>query len=127
MVHIKKVGEMLNEKFDKYNQNMFFRNCAENGDFGVRIVRAEGNTKYKAGENVDYLADFVNACKGMAETCNGTLEVSMDGNFEYNVHITDENDNMYASINFLIIYFNENNIEPIEELFYENYLNERIA
>lgn len=124
MIHIRRMSDMLNEKFDKYNQNMSFRHCAEDGDFGVRIAKVEGNTEYKAGENVDYLADFVNACKGMAETCNGSLEVSMDSNFEYNVYITDENDNMYASINFLLVYFNEENLEPIEELFDKNYLNE---
>ena len=124
MVHIRRMSDMLNEKFDKYNQNISFRHCAEDGDFGVRIAKAEGNTEYKAGENVDYLADFVNACKGMAETCNGSLEVSMDSNFEYNVYIADENDNMYASINFMLVYFNEENLEPIEELFDKNYLNE---
>lgn len=115
-----KGAKKVNEKYDKENQERFFLNVYEDDDLGVVIGEVEysgGEAPYKEGELEDSLYNFIYQCKGMEESCNGSLEISLKNGFWYNVHITDENGDLYASINFRIVYFNEQNPAIIQNVF----------
>ena len=48
----------------------------------------------------------------MCETCNGTMSISLgEEKNTYSVNVTDENDEMYASVDFMILYYNEEMLE----------------
>lgn len=129
MMHVKRIDEIVgskqrtkkatNESYrnDIQTQIELFTNCVKNESFVVRIVQAEGDTTYKAGDNIDYLDEFVDACKAMTETCSGSMEITTEDNYEYTVYIEDENGEMYARINFLVIYFGNNCVEAVRSFF----------
>lgn len=127
MAHIKTIDEMqehggrvVNEEFHSHqfdNQLRFLENIIDDNDLAVLIKDVSENTPYKPYEVVDDIEDFFYECKGMTETCNGTNEVTCRDNLLYNIAIIDENGEMYASIDFQLIYYNENTVSALQQRF----------
>lgn len=127
MAHIKTIDEMhdngiktVNEEYHGHqieNQIRFLEDIIEDTDLAVLIKDVSGNTSYKPNEVIDDIEDFFYDCKGMTETCNGTNEVTCGGNLTYNICITDENGETYASIDFQLIYYNENTVSALQQRF----------
>lgn len=111
MTHIKKINEMMHKDFSEV------RSLLDGDDFSVIVVEAKGNTTHKAGDIIETIYEFVYDCKEMAETCNGTAEISGDDDLAYNMCITDENDNMYASIMFRLVFFDPESIATIQDFY----------
>ena len=127
MAHIKTIDEMhdsgiktVNEEYHGHqieNQIRFLEDIIDDNDLAVLIKDVSGNTSYKPNEVIDDIEDFFYDCKGMTETCNGTNEVTCGENLSYNIFITDENGEMYASIDFQLIYYNENTVSALQQRF----------
>ena len=111
MTHIKKINEMMHKDFSEV------RSLLDKDEFSVIVVEAKGNTTYKAGDIIETIYEFVYNCKGMAETCNGYAEISGDDDLVYNMYITDEDDNMYASIMFRLVFFDPESIATIQDFY----------
>lgn len=113
MVHIKR----LNERFSIDNQESFLNNVINDDDLSVLVKDTFGNTEYKPNEIVDF-SDFVYNCNGMRETCNGTMEVTSGKTQKtYKVKIIDENGEIYADIDFMLVYYNGETIPFLDRLF----------
>ena len=105
MTHIKRTNEINEGLYSQENQDRFLENIISNNDIRVFVKSANGNTNYNEGDGDDFEI-FTNHCKDMKETCNGTITVSTMADYEYNVYVEDEEGKMYASINFMLVYFN---------------------
>ena len=114
MTHIMKI----NEGFSTSNQERFFRNLIEEGNIGVLVTKATDNSIFSQNEIVENIDNFMSSCDDMCEKCNGTKYISLgEENNTYNVTITDENDEMYASVDFMILYYNEDMLEFLNRIY----------
>ena len=114
MAHIMRVNELHVFNDQKGTFSDFFND----GNIGVIITDNLGNTGCKEGEIIENIDDFVYHCNSICEKCNGTMYVTLGKNSNtYNVTITDENDKNYAEIDFMIIYYNKDALDYLNNRF----------
>ena len=91
----------------------------DSDDFSVEIVDCGygSNCAYKNGQMIEYLSEFINEIRSMAETCNGEFEITTGRNMTYNVFVTDENGDEYASIDFRLVYYRDDSAETLQVKF----------
>lgn len=115
MTHIKRIDE---GGYSSYNQEMFLKNIIDNGDLSVVVddITAK-DIEISKGEMFDSVEEFADICKSVCERINGTSELSCNDGLSYNIRITDENGEMYASIDFKLVYQNSETLSVLENIF----------
>ena len=113
MTHIKRIDENISKDYAM----SVLENIIDSDDFSVEIVDCGQNCNYKDGEMVEYVSEFIYEIRSMAESCNGSFEISEGNNMVYNVFITDENGDKYESIDFRLVYFRTDSADAIQAKF----------
>lgn len=115
MVHIMRIDENINRDYAM----SVFENILDNDDFSVEIVDCGYGSKceYKDGQMIEYLSEFINEIRSMTETCNGEFSIGTGDNMTYNVVVTDENGDDYASISFRLVYYRDDSVETLQAKF----------
>lgn len=115
MAHIMRVDE---GGYISYNQEMFLKHIIDNGDLSVVVDDITANNiEISKGEMFDSVEEFADVCKSICERINGTSELSCNDGLSYNIFITDEDDEMYASIDFKLVYYNRETLSVLENIF----------
>lgn len=115
MTHIRRIDENISRDYAM----SVLENILDSDDFSVEIVNcgSGANCSYKDGEMVEYLSEFIGEVRSMAEKCNGGFEISTGDNMTYNVFVTDENDETYASIDFRLVYYRDDSAVTLQAKF----------